>query len=127
MILLAAWVAFAAPPTATIAEVRAHPSHFAGRRIRLVGWVNSCQPLDCSISEALSVRPSGRGKRISLEEDQTLDASLDASIPAKVELEATFDDGCMTKYICMDRAPELRAVHIRRVMVTKAPFPDQDQ
>ena len=125
MITALIWLASvsAGPAPSAIAEVRSHPAKFAGKRIRVEGWINSCRPIECLISEHLAARPINYGEWLSLEADGPLDASLRPILPARVEIEAS--PGPCLGQVCLDRAPELTDVKVLKIISRNQDFPDK--
>jgi len=121
---LAVMLAASAASPATIASVRAEPERYAGQRVRLIGWINSCWAIDCGLHEKLAARPIDAGARLSFEWDRSLDRKLKPLVPAKVEIEATVDPTCIRE-VCLDRAPELRGVVVKRIILKRQTAPDE--
>lgn len=115
VLLMLAQTAIVSP--VSISEVHASPRDFHGKRVMLEGWVNGCQPLSCHISEKLGRGSGDHRDSLSFDEDARLDEQLKPILPARIEIEATFDAGCLTTHICLDRAPMLRDVVVRKVLV----------
>lgn len=125
MITALLWLAAvsATPISATIAEVRSDPAEFSGKRIRLEGWINSCRPIECLISEHLAARPINYGQWLSLERNDSLDLTLKPMLPARVQIEAS--PGPCLRQACLDRAPELVNVKLLKVITHNPTFPDE--
>lgn len=109
------------PLVTTIAAIRADPSRFDGRIVRLSGWVNRCQPLSCGIEEQASSAPGGAGRRLSIASNARFDSIVGPLLPTPVEFDARFDAGCITNQVCTDRAPVLTVVSLRSVVSLEPP------
>ena len=119
LLVLAQIAPTSAPPrpiVTTIAAIRADPKKFDGQIVRMHGWVNRCQPLDCSIYDRPDNAPGGRGQGLSIASDKKFDATIASLLPTYVEIDARFDAACLTKWICLDRAPDLTVIQLRGVI-----------
>ena len=126
MIAALLWLAAASashPISTTIAEVRLHPKEFAGKRLRLEGWINSCRSIECLISEHLAARPVNYGQSLSLGANDALDQVLRPMLPARVEIEA--EPGPCLGQACLDRAPDLVKVKVLKVISRNQKFSDE--
>ena len=129
MILLAATVALAQlelapeqakPVETSIAAIRANPKRFDGRVVRLHGYVNRCQRLDCSISERPATASNGAGQGLSIASDDKFDARIASLIPTYVEFDARFSAQCLVD-VCTDRAPVLTVETLRGIVSPEPP------
>jgi hypothetical protein len=91
----------------TIAAVRAHPDRFAGKLIRLRGWINRCQSLSCSIDEKRFDKRDEQGQSLSIGADEIFDSLVRDKTPVHVVIDAAFNPICLKDEVCLDRAPEL--------------------
>ena len=126
MITALLWLAAASasqPISTTIRDVRSHPTAFAGKRIRLEGWINSCRRIECLLSEHLAARPINYGQWLSFEANESLDERLKPMLPAHVEIEA--ETGPCLGQACLDRAPELVKIKVIKVISRNQQFPDE--
>ena len=111
--MIAALLLAAAPPNfpaatpLTIEQVRADPRLWDGKWVRLQGYVHRCNRLDCVLAEF----PRGGGMFLSFASAPSFDAWIAPQLPAKVEVTARVDAGCLIN-ICTDRAPVLQQVYV---------------
>ena len=98
---------FPAATPVTIEQVRADPRRWNGQWVRLQGFVHRCSPLDCVLAEF----PRNGGMVVSFASAPTFDAWIAPQLPAKVEVTARIDAGCLIN-ICTDRAPVLQQVYV---------------
>lgn len=108
------------PIETTIAAIRANPSKFDGRVVRLHGYVNRCQPLDCGIEERPSAGNAAAAERLSIAADPRFDAIIKPLLPTYVELDARLSASCLIGF-CTDRAPVLTIVSLRSVVSPEPP------
>jgi hypothetical protein len=101
----------------TIEQVRADPRRWDGQWVRVVGYVDRCGPLDCVLSEGLGKR----GMLLSFAPQPTFDAWIAPQLPAKIEVTARLDAGCLVN-VCTDRAPMLQQVYVETMA---ANIPDE--
>jgi hypothetical protein len=99
----------------TIEQVRADPRKWDGKWVRFQGYMHHCSRLDCAVAE----RPRNGGMLLSFESAETFDKWITPQLPAKVEVTARIDAGCLVNF-CIDRAPQLRQVYVE-TLVTHAP------
>jgi hypothetical protein len=109
------------PIETTIAAIRANPKKFDGQVVRLHGYVNRCQRLDCAIEERPSTASDGPGQRLSIAGDARFDAIVAPLLPTYVEFDARLDAACLTAVVCTDRAPVLTIVTLRGVVSPEPP------
>ena len=109
------------PMVATIAAIRANPSKFDGRLVRLTGWVNACQPSSCAIDEHAASAPGGAGQRLSVAEDKKFDGIIRPLLPTFVEFDARLNAECPTAAVCSDPGPVLTIVTLRGVVSPEPP------
>jgi hypothetical protein len=115
------------PIATTIAAIRANPKKFDKQLVRIHGWVNSCQPLSCGITERPATDPSGAGGRLSIGTNPKFDATVKPLLPTYVEFDARVDAACLTPSVgneikvCADRVPELTIVTLRGVVAPEPP------
>jgi hypothetical protein len=111
--VIAALLLAAAPPNfpaatpLSIEQVRADPRRWDGTWVRVQGFVHRCNALDCVLAEF----PRGGGMVLSFAPAPTFDAWIAPQLPAKVEVTARIDAGCLLN-ICTDRAPVLQQVYV---------------
>ena len=98
---------FPAAAPLTIEQVRADPHYWDGKWVRLEGYIHRCSRLDCVLAE----RPGNGGMSLSFEAAPAFDAWIAPQLPAKVEVTARIEAGCLLQ-ICTDRAPDLQQVHV---------------
>jgi len=109
------------PVVTTIAAIRANPKRFDGQVVRLNGWVNQCKPLTCWIEERAATAQGGPGAHLSIGTNRKFDETVQPLMPTLVEFDARFDATCITKEVCLDRAPELTIVRLRGVTSVEPP------
>ena len=107
---------FPAATPLTIEQIRADPRRWDGHWVRIVGYVHRCNPLDCVLSERL-----GNGMVLSFAPAPSFDAWIAPQLPAKIEVTARIDAGCLIN-VCTDRAPVLQQVHVETMA---ANIPDE--
>jgi hypothetical protein len=123
--VIAALLLAAAPPNfpaatlLTIEQVRADPRRWDRQWVRLQGYVHRCSARDCVLSEALG----NRGMLLSFAPASSFDAWIAPQLPAKVEVTARIDAGCLIN-ICIGRAPVLQQVYVETMV---ANIPDEDR
>ena len=108
------------PVETTIAAIRANPTKFDGRIVRLHGYVNKCRGMDCTIDEKQAASPDGRGQSLSIASDAKFDSVIGPLLPTYVEFDARFSSQCMIE-VCLDRAPVLTIVRLRGVVSPEPP------
>jgi hypothetical protein len=118
---LAPAIAEPKPAQTTISAIRANPKKFDGQVVRLQGYVNRCQRLDCSIAERPASAPGGPGEHLSIASDAKFDTTIAPFLPTYVEFDARFSAACLTRQICLDRTPELIIVSLRSVVSPEPP------
>ena len=130
LLVLAQIATASAPPrpiVTTIAAIRADPKKFDGQIVRMHGYVNSCQPLSCDVSERAASDPAGAGKILSIATDPKFDSIVKPLLPTYVEFDARLDATCLippkagTITVCADRVPELTVVSLRAVVSPEPP------
>jgi hypothetical protein len=109
------------PIATTITAIRANPRKFDGQVVRIHGWVNSCQPLSCGITERPATDPSGAGERLSIAANPKFDATVKPLLPTYVEFDARVNAACLTTSLCTDRAPVLAVTTLRGVVSPEPP------
>lgn len=110
----------ARPVETTIAAIHANPKKFDGQLIRLHGYVNRCQPLDCSVEERPATAPGGAGEGLSIAGDAKFNATIRPLLPTYVEFDARLNAQCLIS-ACSDRAPVLTIVTLRGVVSPEPP------
>ena len=108
------------PVATTIAAIRANPKRFDGQLVRLHGYVNHCQPLDCSVEERPTTAPGGAGEELSIIGDAKFNATITPLIPTYVEFDARLNAQCLISS-CSDRSPALTIVTLRGVVSPEPP------
>src|ERR1700747_3821824 len=108
------------PVATSIAAIRANPKKFDGQLVRLHGYVNHCQPLDCSVEERPATAPGGAGEGLSITGDAKVDGTITPLLPTYVEFDARLDARCLISS-CTDRAPALTIVTLRAVVSPEPP------
>ncbi|HEV8406452.1 MAG TPA: hypothetical protein VGQ34_00835 [Sphingomicrobium sp.] len=108
------------PAQTTIAAIRASPKKFDGLLVRLHGYVNHCQPLDCSVEERPAAGPGGAGEVLSIDGDAKFNATITPLLPTYVEFDARVNAKCLIS-ACNDRAPVLTIVTLRAVVSPEPP------
>jgi len=108
------------PVETTIAAIRANPTKFDGRVVRLHGYVNKCRGMDCTIDEKPTSTADGRGQSLFIASDAKFDAILAPLLPTYIEFDARFSTQCMVE-VCLDRAPVLTIVTLRGVVRPEPP------
>ena len=94
----------------TIAAVHAHPDRYAGKLIRLRGWINRCATLSCRIDEKRSPDMADRGDSLSIADSEMFDHLVRDKTPVRVVVDAEFNPVCLKDEVCLDRAPQLGVV-----------------
>ena len=110
----------ARPVETTISAIHANPKKFDGQLIRLHGYVNRCQPLDCSVEERPATAPGGAGEGLSIAGDAKFNATIRPLLPTYVEFDARLNAQCLIS-ACSDRAPVLTIVTLRGVVSPEPP------
>ena len=111
--MIAALLLAVAPPNfpaatpLTIEQVRADPRRWDGKWVRVQGYVHRCSARDCVLSEGLG----NHGMVLSFAPQPTFDAWIAPQLPAKIEVTARIDAGCLVN-ICTGRAPVLQQVYV---------------
>jgi hypothetical protein len=108
------------PVATTIAAIRANPKKFDGQLVRLHGYVNHCQPQDCSVEERPATVPGGAGEGLSITGDAKFSATITPLLPTYVEFDARLNAQCLINS-CSDRAPALTIVTLRAVVSPEPP------
>ena len=108
------------PVATTIAAIRANPKKFDGQLVRLHGYVNHCEPLDCSVDEHSTTAPGGAGEGLSIAGDSKFDATITPLLPTYVEFDARLNAQCLISS-CSDRSPALTIVTLRGVVSPEPP------
>ncbi|HEX3677795.1 MAG TPA: hypothetical protein VHU79_10455 [Sphingomicrobium sp.] len=108
------------PIVTTIAAIRANPKKFEGQLVRLHGYVNHCQPLDCSVDERPATAVDGAGEGLSIAGDAKFNATITPLLPTYVEFDARLNAQCLIN-ACSDRAPVLTIVTLRGVVSPEPP------
>lgn len=108
------------PIPTTIVVIRANPKKFDGQLLRLHGYVNRCQRLDCAIEERPASDPAGPGQRLSIASDDKFDATIAPLLPTYVEFDARLNARCLID-VCLDRAPVLTIVTLRGIVSPEPP------
>ena len=98
---------FPAATPLTIEQVRADPRRWHGQWVRLQGYVQRCNRLDCVLAEF----PRNGGMVLSFASAPTFDAWIAPQLPARIEVTARIDAGCLINF-CTDRAPVLQQVYV---------------
>ena len=98
---------FPAATPLTIEQVRADPRRWDGQWVRVQGYVHRCSEGDCVLAEF----PRNGGLFLSFASAPTFDAWIGPQLPAKVEVTARIDAGCLVN-ICTGRAPVLQQVYV---------------
>jgi len=98
---------FPAATPLTIEQVRADPRRWDGQWVRIQGFVHRCNRVDCVLAEF----PRNGGMFLSFASAPTFDAWVAPQLPAKVEVTARIDAGCLIN-VCTDRAPVLQQVYV---------------
>ena len=98
---------FPAATPMTIDQVLADPRRWDGQWVRLQGFVHRCSRRDCVLAEG----PSSQGMMLSFADAPSFDAWIAPQLPAKVEVTARIDAGCLVNF-CTDRAPVLQQVYV---------------
>jgi hypothetical protein len=107
LLLAVAPANFPAATPLTIEQVRADPRRWHGQWVRLQGFVHRCSRLDCALAEF----PRGGGMVLSFASQPSFDSWIAPQLPAKVEVTARIDAGCLVD-LCTDRAPVLQQVYV---------------
>ena len=108
------------PIETTIAAIRANPKKFDGQLVRLHGYVNHCQPLDCPVEERQATAPGGAGEGLSIAGDAKFNATIAPLLPTYVEFDARLNAQCLIS-ACSDRSPVLSIVTLRGVVSPEPP------
>jgi hypothetical protein len=108
------------PVVTTIAAIRANPKKFDGQLVRLDGYVNHCQPPDCSIEERPPTALGGAGEGLSIAGDAKFNATITPLLPTYVEFDARLNAQCLIS-ACSDRTPVLTIVTLRGVVSPEPP------
>lgn len=108
------------PVLTTIAAIRANPKKFDGQLVRLHGYVNHCQPLDCSIEERPPTALDGAGEGLSIAGDAKFNATITPLLPTYVEFDARLNAQCLIS-ACSDRTAVLTIVTLRGVVSPEPP------
>ena len=108
------------PVATTIAAIRANPKRFDGQVVRLHGYVNHCQPLECSVEERPATAPGGAGQGLSIAGDAKFNATIAPLIPTYVEFDARLNSQCLIS-TCADHALVLTIVTLRGVVSPEPP------
>jgi hypothetical protein len=108
------------PVVTSIAAIRANPKKFDGQLVRLHGYVNHCQPLDCSVEERPPTAPGGAGEGLSIAGDAKFNATIAPLLPTYVEFDARLNAQCLIS-ACNDRTPVLTIVTLRGVVSPEPP------
>jgi hypothetical protein len=108
------------PVPTTIAAIRSNPKKFDGQLVRLHGYVNHCQPIDCSVEERPATTPGGAGEGLSIAADAKFNATIAPLLPTYVEFDARLNAQCLIS-ACTDRAPVLTIVTLRAVVSPEPP------
>ena len=111
------------PISTTIAAIRANPTKFEGKIVRLHGWVNKCESATCDIDELPATSPGGAGASLSIGKDPKFDATIKPLVPTYVELDATVGDSCIV-VPCLDRGSALTVVRLRGIVDPTVPPPE---
>jgi hypothetical protein len=109
-----------AKPVVTIAAIHANPNKFDGQDVRLTGYVNGCDALDCAIVERPAAAGGGLGQLSPIASDPKFDATIGPLLPAYVEFDARFDAACIVGF-CTDRASVLTVVSLRSTVSPEPP------
>ena len=96
----------------TIEDVRRDPYRWAGRWVRIEGFINRCLPRECGISEQLAARRSNNGLTLSIAAVQSFDDWVQPMLPLRVSLVAKVDTACLADSVCLGRAPDLREPYV---------------
>lgn len=108
------------PVATTIAAIRANPKRFDGQLVRLHGYVNHCEALDCSVEERPATAPGGAGERLTIAGDSKFNATITPLLPTYVEFDARLNAQCLISS-CSDRSPALTIVTLRGVVSPEPP------
>jgi hypothetical protein len=108
------------PVGTTIAAIHNDPKRFDGQVVRLHGYVNSCQPAVCLISERPANAPGGAGESLSMAANAKFDQVVRPLIPTYVELDARVDASCLVA-ACVNQTPVLTIVTLRGVVSPEPP------
>lgn len=109
------------PVATTIAAIVANPAKFDGQVVRITGWVNSCGPASCPVSERAATAPGGPGASLSVADDKKFDSVVRPLAPTYVELDARVDSTCIANPKCPDQKPALTIVTLRGVVSPEPP------
>jgi hypothetical protein len=107
---------FPAATPLTIEQVRADPRRWDGQWVRVQGYVHRCSRGDCVLSE----RPGNQGMFLSFADAPTFDAWIAPQLPAKIEVTARIDSGCLIN-VCIGRAPVLQQVYVETMATNISP------
>lgn len=108
------------PVETTIRAIRANPKAFDGRLVRLHGYVNRCQPVDCAIEERALTGAAGAGERLSIANDPKFDGMIAALLPTYVEFDARLNAQCLIA-ACPGRSSVLTIVTLRAIVSPEPP------
>jgi len=108
----------------TIEAVRRDPRAWAGKWIKVEGWINRCWSTDCVLAEKLSSRPSDQGITLSFEKQPSFDQWVNSVLPLRARVTARIDATCLVEQVCLDRAPVLREMYVEALQ-PNAKFPDE--
>lgn len=108
------------PVETTIKAIRSSPQKFDGQLVRLHGYVNHCQPLDCAIEERQASAAGGAGESLTIAADSKFDTTIAPLIPTYVEFDARLNSRCLVA-ACPDRSPDLTIVTLRAVVSPEPP------
>lgn len=109
------------PVATTIAAIRANPKKFDGQLVRLHGYLNHCQPQECTVEERPATAPGGAGEGLSIAGDSKFNATITPLLPTYVEFDATLNARCLVA-ACSDHSPDLIVVTLRGVVSPEPPL-----
>jgi hypothetical protein len=110
----------ARPIATTIAAIHSNPKKFDGQLVRLHGYVNHCQPQDCSVEERPATAPNGAGESLSIAGDAKFNSTVVPLVPTYVEFDARLNAQCLISG-CGASPPELTIVTLRAVVSPEPP------
>jgi hypothetical protein len=114
-LLAASCVSLRSAGAVTVPEITSSIAQFDGKTVRMRGWLDVCQDLSCGLfasKEAAIERQYGE-HMLSIGSTPEFDDEAVGRGPAEVVIVARMSADCRTKYVCMDRAHDLRPIAIR--------------